>query len=456
MGGIGKTELAKYLCRELDGQYRVIWLGVYNRPLADLQSELARALGIGAFPPNATDQSRYETLLAAFHANSCIVFFDGVYKSSIPALKFLLPPSPPCAALITSRQRELGIAKLVELDVMTLDQSLELVREAHGLGDAIKREPDAAIELCELCGYLPLALDIAASRLRKQLHFSKTPVATFNQLLTNRLKELQRGANPTREDSIAANMDLSYADLDDADRRRWRALSVFAPTGFMPRAAATLWGESEPDARTSIEHLQDGSLVMNVEQVGRFRLHDLVRDYATAKLDECGESDTTNRAHAEFLIALFDENYTAVSLDSPVAHELENLRVAANWARAKQDSELLARLATAPRNWLMVFSIWDEWLGWLNFALRVGKDYAPGLKANVLQAIGDVQQFRKENDAALASYAQALELFRRVGDREATRLYRQAAELWNRNGMTDLIKQILAPRIAEGEKNLAH
>jgi len=174
MGGIGKTELAKHLCGELERTHRVIWVSVYDRLLADVQNELARALGI-TFDPRADASSRYDTLRAAFHDNPCIVFFDDVFKAAIPALKFLLPPSPPCAALITSRQRELGVARVIELDVMTEEQALELLREAHGLAETIAREAESAKTLCRLCGYLPLALDIAASRLRKQLHFSATP-----------------------------------------------------------------------------------------------------------------------------------------------------------------------------------------------------------------------------------------------------------------------------------------
>jgi tetratricopeptide (TPR) repeat protein len=273
--------------------------------------------------------------------------------------------------------------------------------------------------LCRLCGYLPLALDIAASRLRKQLHFSATPIATFNQTLTNRLKELQRGTAPDRLDSITANIALSYDDLDAADQRRLRALAVFAPSGFAPRAAAAVWGEDEADARTHLERLQDESLVMNAERVGRFRLHDLVRDFAHLQLDAAGEREATNRAHAEFLIGLFEEHYTDDLSNAPeVGDELENLREAVRWAREKNEGELLARLATVPHNWLYnVFRVWDEWQSWLAAVLRVGIDYAPQLKANVLRALGDLQQFRKEMEAARASYAQALELYRAVGAR---------------------------------------
>jgi len=418
MGGIGKSELAKQLWRELADAQRVIYLEVRDRSLAILHGELARALGI-TFPPTATDESRGEILRAVFHDQPHIVIFDDVYRVSIPALKFLIPPSP-SAALITSRQRELGGGvRVFELDVMDETQSFELLREAHNLGDVIAREEDAARELCRLCGYLPLALDIAASRLRKQLHFSATPVAAFNRALENRLKELQRGAQPTRDDSITANIAISYDALDDADRRRLRALAVFAPSGFAPRAAGAVWGETEADACGNIERLQDESLVMNAETLGRFRLHDLVRDFAWLKLNEVGASETTNRAHCEFLIALFEKHSMDDLSNAPeVGEELDNLRAAVKWAREKRDGEMLARLATTPRNWLYnIFRAWDDWLGWLNDALRVGKDYDPRLKANVLKAIGDVQQFRDERDAALESYAHALALFRSVGDR---------------------------------------
>jgi tetratricopeptide (TPR) repeat protein len=514
MGGIGKTELARFLANEFAKTHRVIWVGVYNRSLGDAQAALGRALGI-TFAPNADDQSRYETLLGAFHTNPHIVVFDDVYRSAIPHLKLLLPPSPPCAALITSRQRELGVARVFELDVMSETQALELVREAHILGDVMAREPAAAQTLCELCGYLPLALDIAASRLRKQLHFSATPLDAFNRALANRLQELQRG-NPDRLNSITANLDLSYNDLSDDDQRRLRALAVFAPSGFAPRAAGALWNASEADACAHIERLQDESLVMNAKELGRFRLHDLVRDYAAQKLNDCGESDAANRAHAEFLIGLFEEHYTDDLSNAPeVGDEFDNLETAANWARQNNESRLLALLATKPRNWLYnIFRAWNVWFDWLQESLREGKDYAPELRANVLQAIGDVQQFRDERDAALKSYAHALELFRSVGARlgeanillslgaikratgnvldaradfqnafamyrnigdaysqaralyrlgdcaadeknwdDVLQFYRQAADLWSSIGMTDLVQQILTPRIQAVENN---
>ncbi|MGB8645813.1 MAG: tetratricopeptide repeat protein [Anaerolineae bacterium] len=97
--------------------------------------------------------------------------------------------------------------------------------------------------------------------------------------------------------------------------------------------------------------------------------------------------------------------------------ELDNLRAAARWARAAKNGMLLGRLATTPRNWLYnIFRVNEEWLGWLTSARSIGIP-DKGLEANVLKAIGDVQQFRDEREAALDSYAQALTLFRTVGAR---------------------------------------
>ena len=127
-----------------------------------------------------------------------------------------------------------------------------------------------------------------------------------------------------------------------------------------------------------------------------------------------------------------------------VALELDNLRAAATWAGVQGEGELLARLATKPRNWLYnYFRAWDEWLDWLQKALALGiKD--DGLKANTLQATGDVLQFRNQMDEALQSYRQALALFRAVGARlgEANVLKARGdvPPLWEPNAPTGLKK----------------
>ena len=424
MGGVGKTELARFLAAEVETKApnTVVWIEVVDRPLAQVHGQMARALGF-TLPPNLDAPGRCEMLRAALKASPYwLVVLDDIRRDFAPSLSLCLPPSPPCGALVTSRLHELpGLPAdaMRTLNVMTETQALELLRSVPGLFEATAGENEAAKHLCQLCGYHPLALDLAARRLLKRLRDSQTPIAAFNQQLKDRLAQLRYGEGPL--ESLAANFELSYADLDEADRAHFRKLAVFAPTGFAPMAAAAVWGESEAGAvtvRDALEQLENASLLLPAEQPGRFQLHDLVREYADRKLDGSGEAQAARRLHAEFMIALFESHYTDVRADSGVAHELDNLRVAAEWALDEaKEGQLLARLATVPRNWLYnFFRAWNDWKKWLTSALQLGFEDR-GLQANVLQAIGDVQSFREENDAALESYRQALELFRQVGAR---------------------------------------
>jgi len=178
-------------------------------------------------------------------------------------------------------------------------------------------------------------------------------------------------------------------------------------------------GEPLEGACLALARLFNLSLVKMVESPReRYRLHDLLFEHAGGKLEACQEVEETKRAHADYLVALFNKHSLDDLSNAPeVADDLDNLRFIAGWALAQGDGDLLGQLATAPRNWLYnIFRAWEDWQIWLAGALELGVEDQQ-TKANVLQAMGDVQQFRKQMDAALESYAQALGLFRAVGDR---------------------------------------
>jgi tetratricopeptide (TPR) repeat protein len=415
MGGVGKTYLAYELYRRLKAEGRDgLWITVSDRPTAQVQNEIAHALG--AELASRDEAGRAAELQALLRRLPRIVFFDDVRAGF--DLRPCLPPSPPCAALVTSRSLELpGLPpdSIVQLDVMTPEQALALLHACEPLRPRLEREPEDASRLIELCGYLPLALTLAA---RYLLGHPDLTLAGLNR----QLREGQSRLSAEAYGGLRAHFDLSYQALSPSDQARWRKLAVFAPSGFGIPAAAALWAASEADASEALYRLEGASMLLPPSPVGeavRFRLHDLLRDYAAEQLRQAGEADAAHRAHAQWLVDLFERRYTDDPGAAPdVALELDNLRAAAQWALAEaKDGELLARLATQPRNWLYnVFRINEEWLMWLNGALHLGIEDR-GLRANVLKAIGDVQQFRDERDAALQSYAQALGLFRAVGDR---------------------------------------
>lgn len=421
MGGVGKTELARFLALEYEKQFGkvVLWVNVNARGLEIVHGEMAKALGI-QFGANDDAEARHSALRAALsHSTFKLVVLDDVRQSFAHNLRYCLPPDS-IAALLTSRRRELpGVREnnMIPLDVMNETQALELLH-SEGPRPALAREPAAAKLLAKRFGYHPLSLILAAKRLHKRLLDSETPVAAFNASEEHALNLVSAGEHA--DDSVRASILLSYAELNEADQARFNRLAVFAAGGFSLTAAAAVWGESEKDARNALERMEDISLVKPVENVtGRFQLHDLLKEFAEEKLAEDSvQSEAAEHAHALFLIALFARFYTGDMSTAPaVGWEKENLIEAAGWAMEQDEGNLLALLAITPRNWLYnIYRINDEWMRWLNAVNKIGVT-KPELEAYTRIAIGEVHYMRDENDAALASYHTALNLFQRLGDR---------------------------------------
>ena len=297
MGGVGKSELALYLAHELDAAQpgSVIWVTVADRSLEAVQGDLANAMGL-IFPPTADAESRASLLRAALNASPKTIFLDDVRPPFLDCLGDCLPPSPPCAALVTSRQHDLpGLAAgaVYALDVMEEGQALALLHAVNGLTEALDAEQEATLALVKASAYHPLALDLAARRLLGQLHFSAKPVAYFTDGLKDRMRQLRRtGARNAPLLSLEANFDLSYNVLSKEDQRCFCDLAVFTPTGFGLTGAAAVWGQEEDIAAETILRLEGASLLLPGAQPGRWRLHDLLREYAQASRKRTGAPNT--------------------------------------------------------------------------------------------------------------------------------------------------------------------
>jgi tetratricopeptide (TPR) repeat protein len=422
-GGTGKTELATRIAQEVkEGKFgfeNVLWVDVNEKTAQEVLSEALRKCGVQLqINADETDKKAEWQYYLANH--KLLVIFDDVRANAQHGLKELLPPAP-CAALITSRIQQMAGVKEFALDHMEPEQARELF--ANSLGEeAVKAEEEMANKLAERCKYNPLALEIASRRIRQNLNFTN-PIAKYAEKAEKRFEELKMHGDDRW--NMTGVFDLSYNDLIETDQKYFRALSVFAPTGFSPNAAAHIWKMSEEDgAGDVLSRFINLSLVIPVKgDIERYRLHDLLDEYATLKLHEMGEEEKATSELAEWLINLFEEHYTDDFSNAPeVGLEFVNLAKTAEWAIANHKGDLLALLATKPRNWLYnYFRELNEWLNWLETSLKLGIDdkdkEGKQLKANVRKAIGDVQQFRKETDAAIESYNEALKLFRQVGDK---------------------------------------
>ncbi len=415
-GGVGKSEMAKRALQELRGEFEsVLWVDVGEKTAPLLAPEMLRACG--QTPPD-NYPAQVQALRAAFVAHRYLVVLDDLRADAQAQLKDFLPPAPPCAVLITSRIEQpshlIPLKNTFELDQMTPAQARQLL--AAVLGEEVVAAEEATFAaMAARCRWNALAVEIAARRIRQYQGLTAPGQIYWRKLEAHGLSEMR--AEGDARWNMTAVFDASYDDLTPADQQRFRALAAFHPTGFSPEAATHLWQAEAPVADEALRRLRNLSLIKTVPgEVERYRLHDLLDEYAADKLRAASEADAAHRALAEWLITLFGEHYGDDLSNAPeVALELDNLRQAAQWMTTAKDGNQLARLATQPRNWLYnIFRINAEWEAWLTNALQFGIEER-GLRANVLQAIGDVQQFRDDRDAALASYEEALRLFKQVG-----------------------------------------
>ncbi|MCA1900247.1 MAG: hypothetical protein LDL50_06015 [Chloroflexi bacterium] len=406
-GGMGKSELAKHI------DENALWVNASGKNAAAILNELLQRCDLNL--PDASDAQKLARLRELFlrqYPDSLVVLDDVRDAAVSPLLDDIL--ALPCKFLLTSRRIQIKGIRSLTLDKMTPEQAFELMRRIVG-DKLIRPEAETAQKIAERVKFNPLGLEICARWVWQQQH----GLNPFAQFYKNTEKDFQKlKAEGDERWNLNFVFDVSYNDLDEADQKRFRQLAVFAPTGFSPQAAAAVWDMDISEAESALERFLNLSLIQAVKGTeNRYRLHDLLDEYAALKLKEAGEEEAAQTALANWLIELFGKRYHVKTESIPViAPEFDNLAKSCEWVLKNSKGALLALLATKPRNWLFnYFRQMSDWLRWLNGALPLLGENEKRLKADALQSIGDVQQFRDERDAALESYNEALKLFRQVG-----------------------------------------
>jgi tetratricopeptide (TPR) repeat protein len=283
--GVGKTALAVHWAHRVrdkfpDGQLHVNLRGYAQtppvRPIEALSSFL-RALGVAAGKiPAEVDAAAalYRGLLAG---KRVLVLLDNA--ASAEQVRPLLPATPGCLALVTSRDALADLvtrdgADRLRLDVLTPDEAYALL--AHILGEQrAGAEPEAVAELARLCAYLPLALRITAANLA-----DTERVADYAARLAagNRLAALQ--VDGDEQAAVRAAFDLSYAALAAPAQQLFRLLGLHPGPDVTAAAAASLVGRPVDEVRPPLDDLVHAHLLTELP-VGRYGSHDLLRAYAT-------------------------------------------------------------------------------------------------------------------------------------------------------------------------------
>ncbi|MEO6086624.1 MAG: tetratricopeptide repeat protein [Umezawaea sp.] len=444
MAGIGKTTLAVHLAHLLTYRYPDAQLFVDlrghdpDRPAVDPMSALdtlLRALGVPGERIPAEPAERAALWRAELATRRALVVLDDAADAA--QVRPLLPGTHRALTLITSRRRmvDLETARVLSLDLLPHRDAVALFTTVVS-DDRPANEPDVVDEVVELCGRLPLALRIAAARLRSRPTWTVRHLA---QRLRQGLGELSVG-----DRSVAATFALSHDHLTTEQRRLFRLLGLVPGTDFDTFAAAALAGIREAEADRVLEELVDVHL-LEQPTPSRYQFHDLLREHARAVTVET-ESDAER---AEAVARLFDYYlHTSTAAGGHLGSNAPEPRIAyppANAPEFTDGGEALAWLGGEHVNlvsavlhaadhgphahaWELTQALWrfyfirghvDDWITTHRAALRAARALAdPFAEAEVLKSLGTAHWQARKLPEALRCQHLALDLMRELADRD--------------------------------------
>lgn len=303
--GAGKTTLAVHAAHSVrdtfpDGQLFADLHGAGARSVtpAWVLERFLQALGLAGTAIPAVVEDRIMLYRSLISGRRLLVVLDDAADEQ--QVSELLPATAGCATIVTSRRRLTGIggARHVEVGLLDTGDAIELLKALAGA--RIQAVDETTRLLASLCGGLPLALRIAASRLAARPHWTVTDLVARLGDESGRLDELIHGGLGVRS-SIA----LSYDGLDQGSRRLFRLIGLLEVADFPAWVGAPLLDTDCGTAQQLLEHLVDARLVeVAAEQEGeppRYRMHELVRIYARERLADEEPAARRRAALARFL-----------------------------------------------------------------------------------------------------------------------------------------------------------
>jgi DNA-binding SARP family transcriptional activator/Tfp pilus assembly protein PilF len=325
MAGIGKTALAIQAAHRLADRYQdgqlFIDLHGYTQGLkptepAEALDHLLRALGVpGAQIPASLDAraALYRTRLA--DQRMLIVLDNAATENQVAPL---LPGTSGSLVLVTSRRRLAGLdhTHTLSLDTLPASEAVTLLVETAGEGRLAEQPPDLLREVVELCGRLPLAIRIAAARMRSHPTWSLARLVELLRDRRHRLAELAAGQR-----SVTAALELSYQHLDTDQQQAYRRLGLHPGPEIDAYATAALLDSNLRHANRMLDQLLHSNLMVE-PAAGRYRFHDLTRAHAAQTARDQTEP-TTRKAALDRLLHHY-RHTAARAMDAAYPYEREH------------------------------------------------------------------------------------------------------------------------------------
>ncbi len=283
--GLGKTAFAVHAAHRLaphfpDGQFALDLHGMDPEPTTprDALARLLGALGIAdaAIPAGTDDRAGLWRSMTG-DRRMLLLLDNAVDESQVGPL---LPGAGPALTIVTSRHSLAGLESVHRTDLALLrrEEAVELLTRIIG-PERVRAEAQAARDLADLCGHLPLAVRIAGQRLLSRPHERLGKLVARLAAEGRRLDGLQAGSLRVR-----AAFALSYRQLPADTRTFLRRAALAAGADFSPETGALLAGLPYDDAVACAEELTDAGLLQSDAAAERYRFHDLLRLYAAEQV----------------------------------------------------------------------------------------------------------------------------------------------------------------------------
>lgn len=447
-GGVGKTRLALAIATEVQGNFPDGVCFVSFAPLAEADlvlPALMQALGLqetGTRPP-------LEYLQAVLREQRQLLVLDNfeTVVAAAPSLVDLLAVCPHLKLLVTSREtlrvrgeREFVVQPLALPNPKHLPDDetlthygavalfLERAREVQPTLELTAITAPLITEICQRLDGLPLALELAAARLKL------LPLPALLERLEHRLAVLTSGPRdvPARQHTLRNTIEWSYDLLPLEEQRLFRVLAVFSGGGTLEAVEAVggALGGGSTQVLDSVTSLLDKHLLYRGEQDAngaRFHMLETIREYGLESLETLGELEAASLAHAQYYLALAEEVDASLFIQQqqqggfdPLEREHDNLRAALGWSVEQREDGQRREIA-----WRLVAALQLFWINngyvregrhFVERTLVSGEGVAASVRAKALNGAGGLALWLGEYGQAEARFEECLKLYRELHD----------------------------------------
>lgn len=444
-GGVGKTRLALQVAAEVLEEFSDgVWL-VELAALPDpelIPQTVANVLGIR----EQSGRTVLTTLEESLSARRLLLVLDNCEHLIAACARFAHALLRTCAhlrILATSREAlgiagetawlvpplSVPVARRVSAAALSQFEAVRLfVERAVAALPSFRltsQNSDAVIQICTRLDGIPLAIEMAAARLKA---LSAEQIATRLDDQFRLLTAGSRTALPQHQ-TLRATLDWSYELLSEEERRLLRQLAIFAG-GFTLEAVEKICreGGSAPEVIDLLTRLVEKSLVTAERRDDRvrYRLLEPIRQYAREKLSASGESDALQRRHLGFFLAMAEESHHlpgGLTFDQwleQIEEEHDNFRAGIDWALGGAASNAGLQLATAMWRFWVHRGYLSEGRSILERALSVAGDAHSSLRARALNGAGYMALTQDDYAHAMALCDEAHAIARAEGDQQET------------------------------------